>query len=161
MTAVEEKPGPIWTPPEGMGSVAIASWRKFYRDALTNYGVTPLDYRAMYLAQQGRCFICRIAKGVHPDDPSAKGGRRLGIDHNHALGNRREAVRGLLCTGGDKTCNRIIGWLGYEGMRRGVEYMQTAPGQRALQVLDVTLKHGLPQAEQDFHLLNSIGLGAR
>jgi hypothetical protein len=45
------------------------------------------------------------------------------VDHNHLTG----AVRGLLCTGGDKTCNRIIGWLDSAALRRAAEYMVFPP----------------------------------
>jgi len=109
----------LWTPPEGMSPRVVAEWRAFYRKALDTYGVTPEAYRAVYLAQRGRCWICRKATGKHPDDPSGRGGRRLGIDHNHATG----AFRGLLCSGGDKTCNRIIGWLPAPALRRAADYL--------------------------------------
>ncbi len=129
-----------WEPPPGMTKAAITSWRAFYRAALLTYGVTPKFYREMYLAQSGRCYICRVAKGVHPDDPAGKGGRRLGIDHNHLIGNRIEAVRGLLCTGGDKTCNRIVGWLNQAALRRAVIYLDRPPAQRLREIMgDATL----------------------
>lgn len=105
-----------------MKPAVVASWRAFYRNALATYGIEPRDYRLLYLAQRGRCWICRKAKGVHPDDPAGRGGRRLGVDHDHLT----EAVRGLLCTGGDKTCNRIIGWLGPEALQRAADYRRGA-----------------------------------
>jgi recombination endonuclease VII len=116
----------LWTPPVGMGSAAVTAWRAFYRKALSGdagYVVTPAEYRQLYIAQKGRCWICRLAKGIHPDDPKARGSRRLGIDHNHATGQ----VRGLLCTGGDKTCNRIIGWLNAPALKRAAGYMESPP----------------------------------
>lgn len=109
----------LWTPPPGMSSRVVAEWRAFYRRALDLYGVTPDRYLALYLAQKGRCWICRTATGKHPDDPKGRGGRRLGIDHNHTSG----FVRGLLCTGGDKTCNRIIGWLTAPALHRAADYL--------------------------------------
>lgn len=109
----------LWTPPAGMPVRVVAEWRSFYRAALDNYGVTPAVYRDLYYVQRGRCWICRKAKGKHPNDPRGAGGRRLGVDHNHATGQ----VRGLLCTGGDKTCNRIIGWLQASGLYRAAEYV--------------------------------------
>jgi hypothetical protein len=96
----------LWTPPEGMESLHVRAWRAFYSQALDVYHVTPAEYRRMYIAQKGRCWGCRKAKGIHPDDPKARGGRRLGIDHSHLTGD----PRALVCTGGDRTCNRIIGW---------------------------------------------------
>ena len=127
-SAVETFQG--WSPPPGMSKPTAASWTAFYRAAWTTYGVTPRFYRQMYLAQMGRCYICRVARGKHPDDPKGLGGRRLGIDHNHVIGNRVEAVRGLLCTGGDKTCNRIIGWLNHGQLMRAVELLEDPPAQR-------------------------------
>lgn len=109
----------LWTPPEGMSQAAASQWRRFYSFVLDEYGLTPADYRGLYLAQKGRCAICQKAKGKHPDDPRASGGRRLGVDHNHVTGQ----VRGLLCTGGDKTCNRIIGWLTAPALERAAQYL--------------------------------------
>jgi hypothetical protein len=109
----------LWTPPAGMSGKVTAEWRAFYRRALDLYGVTPDRYLALYLAQKGRCWICRTATGKHPEDPKGRGGRRLGIDHNHTSG----FVRGLLCTGGDKTCNRIIGWLTAPALHRAADYL--------------------------------------
>lgn len=109
----------LWTPPDGMNRKVVSEWRAFYRRTLDLYGVTPEFYRDLYLAQKGRCWICRTATGKNPDDPHGRGGRRLGVDHNHVTG----AVRGLLCTGGDKTCNRIIGWLNAPALRRAADYL--------------------------------------
>lgn len=123
----------IWTPPEAMERPVAASWRTFYRHVFGTYGLTPEAYRAIYLAQLGRCFICRKAKGVHPDDPKGRGYRRLGVDHVHALGySNPMAVRGLLCSGGDKTCNRIIGWLNQAGLLRAAEFVETMPARSVL-----------------------------
>lgn len=126
-SAVDTFPG--WTPPRGMLPAVVTSWRAFYRAAWRTYGVSPRFYRALYLAQSGRCFICRTAKGIHPDDPKGGGGRRLGIDHNHAIGNRIEAVRGLLCTGSlsANTCNRLIARYSAEQLQRAVKMLHEVP----------------------------------
>lgn len=118
-----------WIAPAGMIAAIEREWRTFYRHIFTSYGVSPKQYRALYLAQLGRCYICQTARGKHPDDPKGGGNRRLGVDHNHALGNRIEAVRGLLCSGGPNTCNRIIGWLDYAALRRAADYLERAPAQ--------------------------------
>lgn len=121
-----------WTPPDGMPPGVIGAWRAFYRNAYVTYGVTPRFYRALYLAQSGRCYICRTAKGIHPDDPKGAGGRRLGIDHNHLIGNRIEAVRALVCTGSlsANTCNRLIARYDARKLERAVEVLTEAPAQR-------------------------------
>jgi recombination endonuclease VII len=118
---------PRWVPPQDMDPAVARSWSQFYSSIRTAYGMTPQDYRDLYVAQHGCCFICRTAKGKHPDDPKGRGGRRLGVDHNHALGNTKGAVRGLLCSGGDRTCNRIIGWLNLAQLKRAVEYLEEPP----------------------------------
>lgn len=139
-----------WEPPADMLPDVAAEWRRFYSSALRTFGVTPAEYRAMYLAQLGRCYICQKARGKHPDDPKGGGGRRLGIDHNHAFGSRREAVRGLLCSGGDRTCNRIIGWLDHAALRRAVTYVEESPAQSVLRALE----DGLSDAEIQGMVLN-------
>lgn len=134
--AVTIAPGVTWHAPGTFTASARTHWSAFYRAAWKNYGITPAEYRGLYYAQGGRCYICRVARGKHPDDPKETGGRRLGIDHNHAIGPKREAVRGLLCTGGDKTCNRIIGWLQAPALERAAYLLRAAPAQRALSLLD-------------------------
>lgn len=57
------------------------------------YGITADDYALLLAAQDGRCAICY---GKRPGN--------LDVDHDHKLGNCREAVRGLLC----KRCNRRL-----------------------------------------------------
>ena len=124
-------PTVAWSPPDGMAKPLTATWRAFYRTAFMNYGVTPEFYRQMYLAQSGRCYICRVAKGIHPDDPKGGGVRRLGIDHDHNIGARIEAVRGLLCTGSlsANTCNRLIARYSAPQLRRAVQQLTAPPAQ--------------------------------
>jgi hypothetical protein len=120
-----------------MGPEVLRTWRAFYRHIGREYGVTPTFYRQMYLAQSGRCYICQKAKGLHPDDPSGRGARRLGVDHNHLIGNRIQAVRGLLCTGSlsSDTCNRMIGRYDHAALARAVKLLEAPPAQYLLHVL--------------------------
>jgi hypothetical protein len=111
-----------------MTAQVAASWRAFYLKAISGsagYTATPEMYVIMYKAQLGRCFICQKAKGINPEDPKGKGPQRLGWDHNHATG----AVRGLLCTLGQWSCNRIVGRYkdNPEAWRRGVRYHESPP----------------------------------
>jgi murein L,D-transpeptidase YcbB/YkuD len=55
------------------------------------YGITPEQYDAMLLAQNGKCAIC--------EEPPRS--RMLAIDHDHATA----SVRELLCT----NCNAMLG----------------------------------------------------
>ena len=119
-----------WTPPVGMDPRVVGQWRAFYGNVQREYGITARQYRDLYIAQHGCCYICRVAKGKHPDDPRGRGGRRLAVDHNHVTG----AVRGLLCSGGDRTCNRVIGWLSISALERAVEYVRTEPAQFVLEL---------------------------
>lgn len=89
-----------------------ASTRDFFGSIRRKYGLSPNEYRALYYAQGGACYVCRSAKGKT---------RRLGVDHNHVT----NEVRGLLCTGSfdAKTCNRLIAILGRAGLERGLEQL--------------------------------------
>lgn len=148
----------IWTPPASMETLVARGWRAFYGRILETYGVYPADYRDMYLAQMGCCYICRMAKGIHPDDPKGRGSRRLGVDHNHALGNNRRAVRGLLCSGGDRTCNRIIGWLNHAQLQRAVEYMECPPGPRVREAGLYADSVGLTGENRDLFVKSILGI---
>ena len=121
---------PLWTPPPDMMPAVVTAWKKFYARAASGkdgYVITPYDYRLLYIAQKGRCWICQKAKGVHPDDPRGTGTRRLGVDHNHTTG----AVRGLLCSGGDRTCNRVLGWFRDHPapFQRAAQYLVNPPAE--------------------------------
>ena len=81
------------------------------------YGLRPGEYKALYAAQGGRCYICLRAKGLS---------RRLAVDHDHATG----FVRGLLCT----TCNKELGHARDDPahFERAIEYLKEPP---AIQLL--------------------------
>ncbi len=98
-----------------------ASQRAFFRSILAKYGVTDNEYRALYRAQGGRCYVCRKASGK---------GRRLGVDHNHMTGE----VRGLVCTGSldAKTCNRLIAILDRAAFLRAAAMLSDPPPARAI-----------------------------
>lgn len=120
----------IWEPPAGMTSEVRNAWRQFYRQAASGaagYTITPYEYRLLYIAQKGRCWICRTARGIHPDDPKGGGTRRLGVDHDHLTGQ----VRGLLCTGSlsANTCNRLIARYSRDALQRAADYMTDPPAQ--------------------------------
>lgn len=137
------RPGFTWTAPAGMQPVVRDAWRDFYRRAWNLYGITAEQYRAIYLAQQGRCFGCRAKRGIHPDDPAGRGSVRLAVDHNHAIGNRPQAVRALLCRTGDMSCNRILGAVRDSPLvlERLAATLRQAPAQIVLRALE----EGLPE----------------
>jgi hypothetical protein len=98
-----------------------ASRKSFFDHVLRTYGITEMEYRAMYRAQGGRCYVCRKADGTS---------RRLGVDHNHLTGE----VRGLVCTGSlsANTCNRVIAIYSREQLLRAVEMLSDPPPARAV-----------------------------
>jgi len=85
------------------------------------YGLTPDEYRALFYAQSGRCYVCRSARGR---------ARRLGVDHDHLTGE----VRGLVCTGSINamTCNRLIAIYGREQLLRAAAMLTDPPPAREL-----------------------------
>jgi hypothetical protein len=154
-----------WEPSLGMEPAVARQWEAFYRALWRGDGkagkyepVSPQLYRDLYVAQHGCCYICRKAKGKNPDDPKGRGGRRLAVDHNHTTGR----VRGLLCSGGDRTCNRIIGWLSPEALRRAVTYVETEPAQGVIQarqeMLGISAVTGWPFPDRDGFLKSILGL---
>ena len=75
-----------------------------------NYGMTLADYEALFVAQGGRCAICR---GLPPENRKKK----LAVDHCHET----NTIRGLLCD----ACNRGIGYFKDDQalLMRAVEYI--------------------------------------
>lgn len=106
--------------------------RSFLAHVQRTYGLTPTEYRALYFAQGGRCYVCRVAKGK---------AKFLGVDHDHLTGD----VRGLVCTGSlnANTCNRLIAIYRPESLVRALEMLGVAvttteaiaPAQRVLRPL--------------------------
>lgn len=94
---------------------------KFFADIYEKYGITPAEYRALYRAQGGRCYVCRKADGST---------RRLGVDHDHLTGE----VRGLVCTGSrdPKTCNRLIAYYNRDQLLRAAAMLSDPPPARAV-----------------------------
>jgi hypothetical protein len=99
----------------------VSTWREFERRIFREYGLTGLEYRALYYAQGGRCYVCRKAAGK---------AKRLGVDHDHLTGE----VRGLLCTGSlnAMTCNRLIAIYGRDALLRAAAMLSDPPPARAI-----------------------------
>lgn len=62
-------------------------------DLMRRYGMTMLQYNALFMEQGGRCAICGTME--------CKSGKSLGVDHCHDTGH----IRGLLCL----ACNLGLG----------------------------------------------------
>lgn len=99
--------------------MARQSWADFFRHVEATYGLSELEYRVLYRAQGGRCYVCRRATGKS---------RRLGVDHNHLTGE----VRGLVCTGSlsANTCNRLIAIYNRDQLLRAVAMLSDPPPAR-------------------------------
>ena len=68
------------------------------RSKFRKYGITPEEYEARLVLQDGRCAVCRGEPTVLPG-----GNRVLVVDHSHKSGR----TRGLLCY----RCNSALGQL--------------------------------------------------
>lgn len=84
------------------------------------YGITAAEYKALFIAQGGRCYICQ--RQAHS--------KRLAVDHNHETGE----VRGLLCADSERGCNHaILGNIKDLAMaRRIVAYLESPPARSVL-----------------------------
>lgn len=115
------------------GPRCVTCWRE-HRRAQTKtshekrvgnlYGLLPGEYDLLLSVQEGRCAICRVARGVV---------KRLAVDHDHAIeaaGDLRGSVRGLLCG----TCNKLLGTArdDPEFFFRAAEYLQDPPARKVL-----------------------------
>jgi hypothetical protein len=82
---------------------------------MRNFGITVEEYRRLWDAQDGKCYIC-LRK--------PKKGRRLAVDHDHRTG----LIRGLLCAEVQR-CNHMLGLLreDLEWLRRAADYLADPP----------------------------------
>jgi hypothetical protein len=62
---------------------------------MSRYGITVVEYAAMFTAQEGVCLICKRPPKKRP----------LHVDHDHKTGK----IRGLLCF----RCNYGLSWFGH------------------------------------------------
>lgn len=88
---------------------------------MDTYGITGDEYEQLLAAQDGKCFICQRP-------PLSK---RLAVDHDHDLGNTREAVRGLLC----RRCNHRLLGSAHDAttiLKRAITYLENPPARKVL-----------------------------
>jgi hypothetical protein len=81
------------------------------------YGLTPEQYKALYEAQGGTCYICQRATGKR---------KKLAVDHDHKTG----YVRGLLCG----PCNSMLAHArdSVEFFHRAVWYLSYPPAHKTI-----------------------------
>lgn len=102
--------------------MAVAKTTESYlRGLQRKYGLAPDEYRALFYAQGGKCYVCRSASGK---------ARRLGVDHDHLTGE----IGGLVCTGSINamTCNRLIAIYNRDQLLRAVAMLTDPPPARAV-----------------------------
>lgn len=114
--------------------------KEFLAHVQRTYGLSPAEYRALYYAQGGRCYVCQRATGR---------ARRLGVDHDHLTGE----VRGLVCTGSlsAMTCNRLIAIFTRAMLLRAAAMLSDPPPARA--VLSVMRAEGFDPRETPLPML--------
>lgn len=92
------------------------------------YSLSPEEYKALFEAQGGRCYLCRRRSHSKP----------LAPDHDHKTGE----VRGLLCPDPDWGCNvKILARFDADPdpvamAMRLVTYLTNPPARKILQALD-------------------------
>lgn len=102
--------------------------RAHERHVARQYGLTPDQYRALYEAQGGVCFICRRATGKTRNLAVDHEHGRPGCDHPPEVG-CRECVRCLACS----TCNRIVlGRYSVEALTRAITALTDPPARKLL-----------------------------
>ena len=87
---------------------------------LRKYGISLVEYDALFVAQGGRCAICGRERPT-------RGDQMLHVDHCHRTGK----VRGLLCS----PCNTVLGFLEDNNplaLQAAVAYLATPPAERLL-----------------------------
>jgi hypothetical protein len=102
---------------KGKPSFQTRSYAQRHQQLLRGYGLTPADYEAMLIAQNGVCAIC--ARPERAANPRSQRPRRLAVDHCHAT----ERVRGLLCA----ACNAMLGAVNDQVLllQAAIAYLQT------------------------------------
>jgi hypothetical protein len=99
----------------------VSTLREFFAHIRREYKMTEIEYRALFKAQGGRCYVCRKARGRT---------KRLGVDHDHLTGE----IRGLVCTGSlnAQTCNRLIAIYDRAALLRAAAMLSDPPPARAV-----------------------------
>lgn len=100
---------------------------------LKQYGITLLEYTELWNFQEGKCAICEapLQAPTEIGKPGWNNGIRVEVDHNHDKSlTPRQAVRGLLCGGRWKGCNRRLGHIDdAHWLRKASEYLENPPAQ--------------------------------
>ncbi len=99
------------------------------------YGISLEEYVALWKRQDGKCAICGIPLDANTvGKPGWHEGVRIEVDHEHNKNKPiRQTVRGLLCGGRWKGCNRRIGHMDdLAFLEKVVIYIKNPPAQQVL-----------------------------
>lgn len=125
-----------------LGRTSNGTCRKCLRHKrlLKTYGISIEEFEALWSFQNGRCAICgRALEDVHQIGmPGWDRGVRIEVDHDHNPDLKpRQAVRGLLCGGRWKGCNRRLGNMDNKiWLRQVLAYLENPPAQQFLEAKD-------------------------
>lgn len=118
-----------------LGRTETGSCRACIRDKRmqTLYGITLAEYTELWNFQGGKCAICDTPL-QEPNDigkPGWNNGIRVEVDHDHNKALKpRQAVRGLLCGGRWKGCNRRLGHIDDpKWLKSAAAYLDNPPAQ--------------------------------
>ena len=112
--------------------------RRNYTDARakylkTKYGISKGEYEELLSFQKGQCAICgrSFKHAIAPVIPN--------IDHDHKEKSKRKSIRGLLCGGRMRGCNRRLGFIesfnsvgAIKWMAAAIEYLKNPPAKSVL-----------------------------
>lgn len=105
-----------------------------HKSLLRNYGWTLEEVIALWEYQHRKCAVCGDPLELIPKGgPGWSVGVRTEVDHEHVEGPKRTTVRGLLCGGRWKGCNRKLGHIdNITWLEKIIEYLKNPPARKLL-----------------------------
>jgi hypothetical protein len=104
------------------------------KSLLREYGITLEEFEQLWRFQEGKCALCK--KPISLFSKGAPGWNfadlRPEVDHDHdaAITNKKDSVRGILCGGKWAGCNRRLGNIdNIEWLEAVVAYLKNPPAQ--------------------------------
>lgn len=109
------------------------------RNFVRNYGITLDEYISIWTYQGGKCAICGDDVSLALGRPGINTGCRAELDHEHNKGlAKRDQVRGVLCGGRWRGCNRRLGHIdNHKWLQSAADYIKDPPARRLLRSVTV------------------------